>query len=255
METFISSPENPLIKSITRLHTTKGRRAAGLFIAEGKRVCELFLQAQYPLRYLLVLEEHEPWALELQVDPNLIVVVSGRVMGKISCAVTPSGILAVLELPSDESMVPSELKSGLVLAHVQDPGNAGTLIRTATAFNFETYLIEGVDCFGPKVVQSTAGALAHRRVWRLSWEQLFERTTAQKALLTALVPRSGTPIAQMQSHPCRLLVVGGEAEGIPEAWLKSCQEHCTIPMVLEVESLNAAVAGAIGLYELSKSSK
>jgi len=123
----------------------------------------------------------------------------------------------------------------------------GTLIRTAAAMNInQIIIIGGVDPYNPKVIQSTAGCLATINLYQTTWDKVI----AQQLLLCALVVRQGiTPDTIILKH--NFLVVGNEAHGLSETILKDCVQAMTIPMPGHAESLNAAIAGSIGLYLMS----
>lgn len=247
---LISSIHNDLVRTTVRLHESKGRDAQKAFLVEGARACAPFLEAGWKPLIFWITTEHSAWALEQGVPESVLYRATESVMQKLSMAVTPSGVVGVFAQPNLTPSLP--LESGVVLANIRDPGNVGTLIRTARAFNFAAFVVDGVDLFSPKVVQATAGALAQGHVFRLSWESLVKKAQESKASLCAMVVSGGTPLKALPPHQNRLLVVGNEAHGLPAVWVAACQEQTTISMYGATESLNAGVAGAIALYELSQ---
>lgn len=238
---IIESPDNPLVKRLAKLGDAAGRRAEGLFLAEGQRVIDGLLAGGWRPVWLLVRTgESIPthWPAQVLVD------ISERVCTKLSQASTASGYIAAFPLPPTPQLDPQA--GGLVLAGVTDPGNMGTLIRTAAACGIgQMMLAEGADPFGPKVVQASAGALALVHIQR----NCTPASLAGGAPACALVVRDGQPPARFARRP-RWLVVGGEAHGISPAWLAVCSERLTLPMPGGTESLNAAVAGSIAAYLL-----
>lgn len=245
----ITSLQNELVKEIAKLRNPKKRRETRRFLVEGMRACEPFLNSKFPLVHLLFTETHKAWAEKLPVDQRALILVTETIIKKLSSAVSPSGILAVFDIPLSFYQEPV-LGSGIVLANIQDPGNAGTLIRTATALGAHIVCVEGVDPFNEKIVQASAGTLAHAKISQLSWENLIACARAQNILLTALVVKGGSPLTEQKDQKKRLLVVGNEANGLPDAWTATCDEKITLPMPGQAESLNAAVAGSISLYLL-----
>jgi TrmH family RNA methyltransferase len=235
----LASTDNPLVKQLAALHDPAGRRAASAFLVEGRRAIDGLLAGGWAPQHILVREDNEVPASWPEV-----VTVSARVAAKLSAATTPSGYLAVFAQPEPGPLCPAD--GGLVLAGIADPGNLGTLLRTAAAFAVpQVVLAGGADPFAPKVVQSSAGAFAALRLHRIDQPDAL----ASGAPLCGLVPRGGVaPAALLPGR--RWLVVGGEADGIPEAWLSACAERLTLPMPGRTESLNAAVAGAIGMWEV-----
>ncbi|MCL5436600.1 MAG: RNA methyltransferase [Candidatus Dependentiae bacterium] len=247
MKTTITSPHNDLIKSTTKLHNARTRAELRRFLVEGRRACEPFFASRFPLAQLFVTEEQSEWAQNLATDSNKIYLVSGRVMARMSSSTTPSGILAIFDIP-DQGDPEELLRPGLVLANLNDPGNMGTLIRTATALGVAIVRIGGVDPFNQKVIQASAGTIAHARLIDMTWEQLTAAAPKRQLVMTALVASGGTDLAALSREQKRLLVVGNEAHGLPIDWLNACQERATIAMPGNAESLNAAVAGSIALY-------
>lgn len=236
----ITSRTNPIIKDICALHAKKGRSEQGNFIAEGVRTIQTILSGSIELVQLYIVE-HLP--IDTAFPKDRITLVSHEVMEKISTTKAPSGYLAVCKIPKKPH---AKLESGLVLARIADPGNMGTLIRTAAALAAPTVVIvEGADPWSPKVVNATAGTIGLVKIYEYSWHELLQKKSA--ITLCALVVKNGTPANKLK-HKDALLVVGNEAHGIPSDWINDCDAAITIPMPGETESLNAAVAGSIALY-------
>ncbi len=236
----ITSLTNPLIKGIARLHEAKERRQKKLCIIEGTRAIKTGL-TRLKLHKIVCTAAGLDEALQLTNVRN-IVCVSSDVMKKISTATTPSGILAVFGIPTPEKT----LDRGLVLARVSDPGNMGTLIRTAGACGIRSIIVvEGTDPWSPKVIQASAGTIALVDIFQWDWKTLMASRKSLK--LAALVPTGGSSIDSLKPSNT-LLVVGNEAHGIPAEWLSQCEERITLPMPGGTESLNASIAGSIALY-------
>mmetsp|Transcript_8427 Transcript_8427/g.13769 ORF Transcript_8427/g.13769 Transcript_8427/m.13769 type:complete len:204 (+) Transcript_8427:547-1158(+) len=178
---------------------------------------------------------------------------------QMSAAVTPSGILAVFGIPS--SPLSHELTGpGVVLANISDPGNMGTLIRTAAALGVRTVVIqEGSDPWSPKVVQASAGMIGHVCLFQSAWDQVMKLQLQEGIETCALVVQGGEQprsICDRVDAKRLLLVVGNEAHGIPPDVLQGCQHRMTIPMPGDgVESLNASVAGSIAMYLMFQGKK
>lgn len=238
----ITSLTNPIIKRIVKLRDdAKERKTAQACIVEGMRALSAFITSDYPLEMLYTTREHYEYASGL-CNKDKIILVSSAVMAKISSAKTPSGLLAVFSTKKQNT---TPLQYGIVLANITDPGNMGTIIRTAVALNAPSVVIvEGCDPFSPKVIQSTAGTLAYAPLIQLSWQEL---TRQAKVPLCALVPQGGKKPSELDLKHC-LLVVGNEAHGLPKEWLADCNMALTLPMPGRTESLNAAVAASIALY-------
>jgi TrmH family RNA methyltransferase len=246
MKTIISL-QNDEIKSVVKLHDNRGRQHAQQFLAEGSRTISTLLNNKTELIQLYTTETVIIEAQKLAPD-NLITLISDQVLKKISPSVNPSGLVGIFKIPS--SPAAPALSSGLVLAHMSDPGNVGTLIRTCAAMNIKSVvLIEGVDPYNPKVIQASAGTIAHVNIFQWSWHELLEHKGKLK--LHGLIVSGGKKITTVDAKHA-LLVVGNEAHGLPEQWIADCDDTITIQMPGNTESLNAAVAGSIAAYEVFK---
>ncbi len=241
---IITSPDNPLVKRLRRLHEVRHRRADGAFLVEGARAIAAFLGRGWQPLDLVLAQELEPppeWA------GRPVTRAAAQVLAKLSQASTPSGYLAAFALPATAALDPSA--GGLVLHGISDPGNLGTLIRCAAAFAIrQVVLIGGSDPFAHKVVQASAGELVMIDLQRYDAETGLG-VLAGGAPFCALVVRGGDDPRDLPVRP-RWLVVGSEAHGLDQAALGACVERVTLPMPGGTESLNAAMAGAIACYAL-----
>lgn len=239
----ITSRTHEDIKKVIELHDKKGRTEHHKFIAEGLRTCSTLAKTGTKLVQMYTTEENLPAVKEFAKN-FFITIVEDHVMQKISTATTPSGILGVFEIPKQTTF--SELTSGLVMANITDPGNAGSLLRTAAALNIKNVvIIDGVDIWSPKVVQASAGCLNQVKILDTNWQTLQKWKKDVK--LYALVVKGGKAPSEM-NFDNSLLIVGNEAHGIPKEWLREVDGYVTIPMPGSTESLNAAVAGSLGMY-------
>jgi RNA methyltransferase, TrmH family len=239
----ITSPLNPEIKHIIKLHQAKERKHYKQCIAEGFRTLSTLLEGNLKLLKLYVTEEHLQDALPLTTE-DTITIVSEPVMKKISTATTPSGILGLFAIPPQPDL--THLKPGLVLAQISDPGNMGTLIRTAVACGTRTVVvIEGVDPWSAKVIQASAGTIGWVTLFEWDWNTLVQAKGTLR--LCALVVERGEKPTNLDPLSS-LLIVGNEAHGIPQDWLNDCDQLISLPMPGGTESLNAAIAGSIALY-------
>lgn len=239
---YISSRTNPLVKQVVDLHTRKGRTEHKQFIAEGLRTCETLIK-HYTLVTCYVTD-----AISVQNIPFIptqnIIDVTDEVMQKMSTAESPSGILCVFELP--ENSVLTNLESSVILHGISDPGNIGTLIRTAAALGIKQVIcIDTADVWNPKVIQASVGTIGYVSIIDTQWATVLEKKEDHS--LCALVVKDGKSPKEIDSVRSTL-VIGNEARGLPQEIIAACDLHCTLPMPGNTESLNAAVAGSIALY-------
>jgi TrmH family RNA methyltransferase len=247
MQKKITSRDNPHAKRIIALTSdAKERRKYGQFVAEGLRTCATLIEHGMQLEQLYILEAMILKINDLPIDQDKIILVSQFVMEKMSSATSPSGIIGLFAIPAQ--IPPQNLSSGLVIASMTDPGNMGTLIRTSAAMGAHSVIcVEGVDPWNSKVIQASAGTIAQVQIFQWSWSDLL--THKKDFVLYALMPLGGKDPHAINAQKA-LIVVGNEAHGIPQGWLKDCNSQVTIRMPGQAESLNAAIAGSIALYEI-----
>jgi TrmH family RNA methyltransferase len=228
----------------------KGRLAARAFIVEGgKAIRQVMAGHQDAIIEILVVDEPPPYR---DYPVRLITESQFRY---ISSTQTPQGILAVVRLPPDITSDNLPKDTGdriLLLEDIQDPGNTGTLIRTAAAFGFSGAILteNGADPFSPKVVQATAGAVLS--VWLRRTKNYLELVKSLKKenykLITADLQGDAGPEV-LHDKPKILLALGNEAAGLSEPLLKMADYRLQIPVDKnKAESLNVAACGAILMY-------
>lgn len=243
----ISSANNFIIKNVTKLHLSKSRKLDKKFIIEGHKFILTALEAGLKINQLFATQEQLDKNKQLLslVSENIIFLVSEKVMTKISSSVTPCGILAIFDQPIFKDLTNG---IGLVLDNIMDPGNMGTLIRTAVACNVKNIIvIDGADVWSPKVVQSSAGNISLINIFNWSYDELIANKRNHQ--LIGLLPNASESIFNLpQSTNNALLIVGNESNGISEKLLSKCERLVKLPMPGKTESLNAAVAGSIALY-------
>ncbi len=241
----INSRSNAYVRHILELHTSQGRTTHRKFIAQGIRVCKTLIEYGVKLEAILCSLRMKDAALTI-ASPSQIILAHEHVMDKISPVTQSSGILGVFYMPPSPEV--SSLSSGIVLARIQDPGNMGTLIRSAVSMNAPSVVIvEGCDPWNPKVIHASAGTIAKAYIYEWTWQELL--SNKNKSSLCALVVSGGDSIQEIPNTNT-LLVVGNEAQGIPDQWIDQCNTKATLAMPGNTESLNAAVAGSIALYQL-----
>ncbi|MGD8586760.1 MAG: RNA methyltransferase [Chloroflexota bacterium] len=248
---MITSNQNPKIKRIRRLLADRRfRQREGAFVVEGTRwVTELVHWTARPELLLASerwLEDEEHARLAAALDAPLVVV-DEKVMATASDTETPSGILAVL--PMTGPPLPERPTLLLILDRVADPGNVGTMLRTAAAAGVDGVLLSPgcVDPYNPKAVRATMGALLRLPVQLLSWEEIGHLTAG----LNVWLADAGGPVeyTAVDWREPAALVIGSEATGVGPEALALGGERVSVPMAAQTESLNAAAAAAVLLFE------
>lgn len=250
---MISSESNAKVKQVRRLQSDRRWRARErLFVVEGTRwLAELTTPDAPPLEMLFVTSAwlaepaHQALAEQLPLAPLLV---APEIMGAMSDTDTPAGVLAVLGWPTRPW--PNSPTLLLILDALRDPGNLGTIIRTAAAAGVDALLLGPgcVDPFNPKVVRSSMGAILRLPLQRVgSWAEMGEKTAGLQLFLAA---GEGQMVytAVDWTQPSAL-IIGGEADGAGQAARKVAHTAVSIPMAHTVESLNAAVAASVILFE------
>ncbi|WP_412465629.1 TrmH family RNA methyltransferase [Pedobacter sp. KLB.chiD] len=237
------------ISFIKSLHQKKYRKEHGLFIVEGIKSIQEFFQSSYQIHTIFYNSEQYHLLPKLPANINLFEVKNVE-LDKISTLQTPQGFLALVHIPKNNTFVPKELKNQftLVLDGVQDPGNMGTIIRTADWFGFKNIICSAdcVEIYNPKTVQATMGSLARINVYETDLPAFLERNTIP--VFGALL--DGESIYKTQWGTEGMVVLGNEGKGISAEVIKKINHPVTIPRVGKAESLNVAVSAAIFCAEL-----
>ncbi len=250
---MILSAQNPKIKLIRALQNRKqARRKENAFVVEGIRLVEEAVNSDWTIRFALYddsLSERGLALIEtLRARETRCDSVSQPLLKTISDTETPQGILAVVE--QRDLPLPATLDFVLIPSAVRDPGNLGTLIRTAAAANVQAvFLPPGTaDAFAPKTLRAGMGAHFRLPILSMTWEHIRERLSG----LTLYLAESagGHPCWEADLRAPLALILGGEANGADEAARAAATAVLQIPMPGGTESLNVAAAGAILIFEV-----
>lgn len=254
---MISSSHNPKIQLVRKLQAqSTARREGGAFVAEGVRLVEEALKIGWKADLLLYTPDLSARGLAVvegfRAQGTSVEEVTPEVMKAASQTDSPQGLLAVLEL--HPLPLPSKPDFVLIPDGVRDPGNLGTILRTAAAAGVQAVLLPpgSTDAYAPKVVRSAMGAHFQLSVTAMGWEQIatYLRSPDWSLKIYLADAGGGTPYSQADFRLPLALIVGGEAEGAGEEAARMADSRVNIPMPGEVESLNAAVAGAILMFEV-----
>ncbi len=236
---IITSRSNPLAKKIIALGDKKYRREYGEYIVEGiKPVCEC-VKANMPVTQIICTQEYA----QSFINP---VVVSEELFGFISTEKTPQGALATVKIP--DLSVKKPKGNCLLLDKLQDPGNLGTIIRTANAAGYEDiYLVNCTDAFSPKAVRASMSGIFFVNIHTGGYEEVFS-ALEDTPLITA--DMSGEDIFKFTSPERFCLCIGNEGNGVSAEVRNKSDYKIRIPMRDTCESLNAAVSAAVAMYTL-----
>ena len=256
---MITSNQNSKIKLVRSLiGRAKERREAGMFVVEGVRLVEEAVKGDWRLETVLydesLSERGKSLVSSLKSKGIEAEEISSDLMKSISETETPQGILSILQF--SQLPITNYLNFILIPDQIRDPGNLGTLLRSAAATGVQAVLIppETTDAFAPKVLRAGMGAHFRVPIREMGWEEI--REVCKLAGLQVLVAdMEGKSCWEMGLHQPLALIVGGEAEGASEQARKLAHERISIPMAGNVESLNAGVAGSVLMFEVVRQRK
>ena len=248
MEQRITARKNPLIQQVRRLLSSRReRQQAGLFVADGVKLLAEAVRWLPGLDTVILSD-----GVQAQVpDAVRVIRVPGEIMEYISPMQTPQGALFLCRLPEQTQFIP---KPGMLLLDgIQDPGNLGTILRTADALEVPVVLLEGcADPYSHKVVRASMGAVFRTPVVQATWEtvQVCCREAGIPVAVTALSERA-RDLRQANLQEAAV-VIGSEGQGVRQEILDAADQELIIPMNPNCESLNAAIAAAIVMWQMKQ---
>lgn len=250
----ITSAGNPFVKQLRALASSrKARQESGTFIIEGWRGIDTLLRhksLQYALETLVISTD---WIKDARLPEDVdTVAIPHHLFEKISDVKNAQGILGVVRHAPASFAVP-ESGNFLLLDHLRDPGNLGTLIRSAVGAGFDGVLLHGdcVEPFNPKVVRATMGTFAFCNLWHIGETEVAQLTEAGYALCIT-TGLGGESLYESSFGPKTVLVIGSEAHGVSDPLMQRAGKLITIPLRPECESLNAAIAGSICMFRIAE---
>ena len=243
----VRSHKNRRVVEAARLHRARERRDRGQTLIEGPHLLEEALAAGIIPVELFALASDQP-TRELAVSRHIdLVVVDDLGLARVAGTKSPRGPVASIEIPDAGSI--GDAPGVVVSWGIGDPGNVGTLIRTAAAFGWAfAYTPDTADPWAPKVLR--AGAGAHFRTGLLPIESLAQLDSLGYQSLAAVVDGGMAPSALGAGRYA--VLIGDESSGLPDTVSEAAVFRITVPMPGDIESLNAAMAAAIIVYELSQ---
>lgn len=255
----ITSKDNEIIKNIKKLNEKKYRDQMGQYIVEGIKLVKEAITEKAKIVKIVVCEDCEndanfERAIMYEIAKYDCIYVSKKVFDSITNVNTPQGILAVIEKGIGEEKISYQESLILVLDGIQDPGNLGTILRTLDSVNLKQVILSEkcADPYNPKVVRSTMGAIF--RVNIIESKNIVEtlksiKKNKYKIMATSLETENSIYTVEYNK---KALVIGNEANGVSKEVLELADEKVKIPMLGKTESLNAAVATGVILYEYAR---
>ncbi len=251
---IITSRQHPLCKLVRALNQPRERRRRGLFVAPGGNAVTAALAARWPLERLVVSPEdaENGWSQIAQNADVPLALADEAILEYIGDVPSAPDVLAIARMPQEPSELPA---NGLILVldGIGDPGNVGTLIRSADAAGAAAVLTSqnSADAFGLKAVRASAGSVFHLPPLTLedhAPESLAAKLQSENIPIIIAVAREGQSCFDYRWPARCALVLGHETRGVAPIWEEVAAARVTIPMMGRAESLNVAAAGAVLLY-------
>lgn len=253
---MLTSLQNPLIKQVRKLHNSKERHRQNLYLLEGTNLISVALEVNYPLVTILTTElwqKKHPflWA-KLQTQGKRIETVSEEVMAKVATTVNPDGVVATADRTSLIYHPSKNLKLGLILDRIQDPGNLGTIIRSSVAMGVDFLWLSRncVDLDNPKVMRASVGEWfkIRAKVEDNLLSLIINYSNKNYQIIATDLQGSLAPWEVNLTKPT-IILMGNESQGLSENLKRLATHQVKIPLLNGVESLNVAIASSLILHE------
>lgn len=245
---MITSVQNERVKEWQKLHRKKGRSRANRFLVEGFHLVEEACQSNYEVIEIII-KNNLPVPTYCAQYP--ITYVSEQVFSHLSQTVAPQGIAAVLSMKHSKQFASNNI---LLIDAVQDPGNLGTIIRTADAAGFSSVILgEGtVDIYNDKVIRATQGSLFHVTIIQETLLKMIKKLKEEGFQILATGLDDATLYTNVQPKEKTALILGNEGAGIEESILQAADAIVKIPIYGKAESLNVSIAAGILMYYIKR---
>jgi TrmH family RNA methyltransferase len=251
------------LKELVKLKTKKGRKTQGRFLIEGIRLCEEMANSNWKAESVLFTSSFQNSSTGKKLLQKLErrnvkpIPVKSEEVKKLSDTATPQGIICVVKIKEFSLNEFWSESSNIILAldAIRDPGNVGTLIRTADAFGIDGVILSSdtVELYNPKVVRSTMGSIFHLPIFNEVYlEKIIPKLKKRNFKIYGTDAKGGKDLEGLDCSGKICLLIGNEAEGLNKNLLNLSDEIVRIPIFGRAESLNASVAGGILLYEITK---
>ncbi len=261
---ILESRDNKLVKHIARLLTSRSYRYSSKeYVIEGFKMASEALELNIPMSCAIFSQEasikHADLAAKMKMDNIQIHEASNDLFQKLSDTKTPQGITCIVKM-LDKPVTADKIEcNGVYLAieQLQDPGNMGTIIRTADAFGITGIILSAgcVDIYSPKVLRSTMGSIFRLPIMVTEDFAATLKNASQNKMQTLAAVIGGKdviPLDEIQPHGGIIAVIGNEANGLSDEVIEACTQKITIPMKGNAESLNASIAAGIIIWKISQ---
>lgn len=266
MDTIINSLNNKYVKQVRMLSKRKQRWKDKQFVIDGIRAVKDALISQANIEFVLFSADvRDRYGATSLIDACLekglkVFEVDKRTMNDVTDTESPQGIMAVVnfEVSHNEINLKDEANFVVILDRVQDPGNMGAIIRTADAFGVDTIVITKgcVDLYNPKTIRSTMGSVFHTDItFYDDNEKLIHDLKKKTVNIMSTTLNADYPCYSADFKESIALIIGNEGSGVCDYFVEACDYTINIPMQGKAESLNAAIASSVVMYEVSRQRK
>jgi TrmH family RNA methyltransferase len=247
---------NNQVKLYTSLNHKKYREQYGLFIADGPHLVQTVIGSGWKIEKIIITRDKLDLIEKLNLPAEHLLHCPSAKFNKIAPSQTPQGILAVVKIPDITQNIDHLIKSArrvVTCDNVSDPGNLGTIIRTAAAFGYDLVACVGncAEIYNPKTIRATQGGLFAIPVFKIDTAAEFLKLFLDQFNLIALSGKAKKPMSKAPRIKRPVLVVGGETAGISPEIETRADFHFRIEQTDKIESLNVAVAAGVAMYKFS----
>lgn len=238
------------LKILRSLSHSRFRRLHRLFLVEGEHAVEELLKSSWPVESVMAVDDPAFGKLKSLKRGISLELVSKKILDRIATTGTPQDILAVAHIPEIDLAAVGECQKIIIADGIKDPGNMGTIIRTAESFGFGAVATTAgsVDVFNPKVVRATQGSMFHMKIaQRVRTRDIIDKISRSHTLYS-LIPNGEIDIRRLRISPRSALVIGSEIHGVSQDLLSASAYAVRLPISGRSESLNAAVAAGIAMF-------
>ena len=265
----ITSKSNGLVTSAAKLADKKGRESSRLFLCEGIKLFTEAVDANAEVNTVFikqsecenVINTSEKYIKKAKEQGAQIILLGDDAFSKISTEIAPQGIIACVKKKkkhqfkeSDYSLYNNE--KIILFESLRDPGNVGSVLRCAAAFGFDRVIFsaDSADIYNPKTVRSSMGALFRMNIdiYKNLLDAVNLLKSSGRRLIAAVVNSSAVPITDIHLKSSDCFVIGNEGHGLSESLINACSENTFIPISNAAESLNASIAAAVIMWEMSR---
>ncbi|MEO7990087.1 MAG: RNA methyltransferase [Chryseolinea sp.] len=255
MHVLITSTQNPKIKSLLLLEKPRERKKQSVFVVEGKKEVMYAVEAGYKIQNIFFCEEiiSAQELMELKLSDRLLIPVSREVFDKIAVRESSGGMIAIAEQKSHklEDITLRKNPLLLILEAVEKPGNLGAILRTADAAGVDAVIIcdPQTDFYNPNVIRSSVGCVFTKQIASATSEETIQWLKKNDVNIFCTYLQASKPYYETDFKGPSAIIMGTEATGLSDSWVKNATSNIIIPMQGVIDSMNVSTAAAVVIFE------